>query len=278
MKPRSSSIIARAPAVHPTSWLRRLLGQSRDRPLNSIRITDVDLKRIGHLAPVPTDAPYAREEFRLIKRRLLNNIRDGSKPQGRDPRVVIVTSACPGDGKTFIASNLAMSLAIDRGVGVTLIDGDVTSQGATRRFNLFHERGLLDALDESLPIIDVLQDTNLPNLDFVPAGAPRTDAAELLSGERMSTYIADVLARSDNQLVVLDSGGLLTGSIPVSLAAYAGQIIFVVASNETRRTLIEESLTLLDSTIGPLEDANLGIVLNKINPAQSAARYSTNRS
>jgi Mrp family chromosome partitioning ATPase len=235
------------------------------------------MRRIGHVSPGPPDALFTREEFRVIKRPILAKIRGGNQPAGRDPRVILVTSAARGEGKSFVAQNLALSIAIERGVSVTLIDGDVVTRGLTRRFNLSTATGLLDALhDERLDVGQIQQGTNIDNFKIIPAGGARSDAAELISGDGMTQLLGNLARRSNNQVIIMDSGAILSGSLPTALASHAGQIMFVIASNETRRADIEESLTLLDTSIGSLEDANVGLVLNKISPAQSTARYSGN--
>jgi Mrp family chromosome partitioning ATPase len=187
----------------------------------------------------------------------------------------LVTSARPGEGKSFVALNLALSLAIDREISVTLVDGDSSGRGLSQKLGLSSTTGLLDALDrESADSGPVVQATNLTNLDFMPAGRGRTDGAELLSGARMERVLDSLLSRSANHVVVLDSGGLLSDSSPIALARYSGQVVFVIACRQTGRSVVDEGLTLLDGHVGPLESANLGLVLNKINPAQSSARYS----
>lgn len=259
------------------SWLRGIFGQSGSGPRYSVRIPDAELRRIGLLSQGHPDTSYTREEFRLIKRHIQSRTRVGASAQGRDPNTILVTSARPGEGKTFVALNLALSLAIERDVGVTLVDGDVSGRDLSRRFNLTSGRGLLDLLSGSAQLGDIVKDTNLGNLTFVPAGAQRPDAVELLSSDRMSRLLSELAGRSANGVVVIDSGAVLSGSPAVALSAHAGQIVFVLSSNETHRTEIEESLTILDSAAGPLEDANIGLVLNKTDSSQSPARYSADR-
>jgi Mrp family chromosome partitioning ATPase len=246
-------------------------------PEFSVRISDTDLRRSGHISPGPPEAVQTREEFRAIKKHIISNIAGGNEAGGRDRRVVVVTSARPGEGKTFVALNLALSLAIDREIGVTLVDGDAIGRGLTQKLSLGPSAGLLDVLDrDSGDISSVVQDTNVGNLGIIPAGRARSDGSELLSGARMQRVLSSLVARTPNHVVVLDTGSLLSGSSPVVLSSYSGQAVFVVACGETGRSLVDESLTLLDAHIGPLEFANLGLVLNKISPAQSAARYSAN--
>ncbi len=267
---RSTRTLTTRPSL-PARWLGGLLGRPAEMPQFAVRIPEIELRRSGHVAAASADAVHVREEFRAIKKHVIANVTAGAGAQGRDPRIVLVTSARPGEGKTFCALNLALSLAIDRAMDVTLIDGDVVGHGLTRKLGL-EGSGLLDALDRGGS--DVVQSSNISNLSIIGAGRSRPDAAELLSSDRMSHLLDSFVSRSSNSMVVLDSAGVLSGSSAAILATQAGQTVFIAACNETPRSVVDEGLTLLDSHIGPLETANVGLVLNKIHPGQSAARYS----
>ncbi|MFO1187515.1 MAG: P-loop NTPase [Alphaproteobacteria bacterium] len=259
----------------PARWFGNLIGRPVDVPQFAVRIPEMELRRSGHVAAASADAVHVREEFRAIKKHVLANVASGEGAGRRDPRIVLVTSARPGEGKTFSALNLALSLAIDRDMDVTLIDGDVVGHGLSRKLGL-EGGGLLDALDRHGA--DVVQTSNISNLSIIGSGRSRADAAELLASERMGHLLDSFLSRSSNSMVVLDSAAVLSGSSASVLATHAGQTSFVVACNETPRSVVDEGLTLLDSHIGPLETANVGLILNKIHPGQSAARYSAGAS
>lgn len=89
----------------------------------------------------------------------------------------------------------------------------------------------------------------------------------------MEHAVSELLGRGGDQIIVIDSCGVLSGSEASILAQYAGQIIFVVAANETRHKDIDDSLAHLDRIAGPLSEDNLGFVVNKIDPSRSIARY-----
>lgn len=258
----------------PARWFGSLIGRPVDVPQFAVRIPEIELRRSGHVAAASADAVHVREEFRAIKKHVLANVSSGEGTGRSDPRIVLVTSARPGEGKTFSALNLALSLAIDRDMQVTLIDGDAAGRGLSRKLGL-EGGGLLDALDRLGS--DVIQTSNISNLSIIGAGRSRADAAELLASDRMGQLLHSFLS-SSNAMVVLDSAAVLSGSSASILATHAGQTCFVVACNETPRSVVDEGLTLLDSHIGPLETANVGLILNKIHPGQSAARYSAGAS
>ncbi|TAM95465.1 MAG: exopolysaccharide biosynthesis protein, partial [Rhodanobacteraceae bacterium] len=133
------------------------------------------------------------DEVRRVKRPLLDNVGGkGAEPIARGERIM-VTSAVPGEGKTFTAVNLALSLACEPDFEVVLVDGDVPKSEITRVLGLEGQPGLMKLLaDEQLRPSDVVVQTDVPNLLVVPAGARHPLAAELFGGKRME-YVLDAL-------------------------------------------------------------------------------------
>ena len=257
------------------TFLRGLFGRSQPKQQFAVTVPDVMLQRIGHTTPSPSDTLHLREEFRMIKRQVLAHIQSGQGRAGYDPRVIVVLSAHPGEGKTFVSLNLALSLAIERGQSVTLIDGDVKDGGLSRLFGLGSASGLTDALDDpSVDPKEFVETSNIGNFGIMPVGYGSRDAVELLTGDRMSTLINKLLSESPNQIIVIDTSSLLSGSAALALAAHAGQMVFVISSNDSRRSEVEECFGILDASIGPIDGSNIGLVLNKISTAHSTARYS----
>jgi Mrp family chromosome partitioning ATPase len=239
-----------------------------------VEFSQGELGELGYLERRGTSSNL-REEFRVIKHHILGRAKLQRRTAGgRDARVVLITSAGPNEGKTFCTLNVGMSLALDRSVTVTLVDGDMASQGLSQRLGLASYDGLLDFLDDqSASLSGVLLTTNVPNVQLLPAGRPRSDAAELLDSTRMGQAVSELLGRGNDQIIVIDSNAVLSGSEASVLAQYAGQLIFVVAANETRHKDIDDSLALLDRVAGPLNEDNLGFIINKTSPSRSIARY-----
>jgi len=247
----------------PKRLTQGILGVGKQSPNFTLQISDNELRRTGHISTNQKKVVRVREELRSIKRQLIARLREGTAQNPRNPRVILVSSALPGEGKTFVALNLALSLALERNLEVTLIDGDVSSRGLSQRLGLLNSAGLLDALDSESPDLSGLaQDTNLTNFLVIPAGRARPDATELLGSKGMANLVESITSESPNRVIILDSGSLLNENAPAVLAAYAGQIVFVIGANETSRLQINEALSVLDGHVGPLESANLGLVLN----------------
>lgn len=126
-------------------------------------IASIDLKRLRSLGYVTPEGGRSQvvEEFRAIKRPLLRRAFEGGG-QGRE-HLIVVTSARPGEGKSFCSINLAMSIASERGLNVLLVDGDVVKSDLPEVLGFRAEAGFLDLLtDRELDLSDVLVRTNIP--------------------------------------------------------------------------------------------------------------------
>src|SRR5262245_14088818 len=150
------------------------------------------LRADGRLPPEGL-AQQTDEEFRRIKWPVLNAItrRDGVAPALNN--IVLVTSAIPGEGKTFNALNLALSIARERDLEVLLVDGDVAQPALSASMGLAGKPGVTDLLrDSRLAVDDVMYSTSVPGLYLLPAGARHENAPELLSSSRMGVLIDEM--------------------------------------------------------------------------------------
>lgn len=211
--------------------------------------------------------PYNRrsrvsEEFRLIKRRLMQRMalnREGGQVRARGrEHVILVTSARPGEGKSFNAVNLALSIVLDEGFNVLLVDADVARPSLSKQFNVQAPRGLTDLLGTNPPdMADVLlRERNHP-LSFLPAGTSVASATDLFGSPRMNALMDDIADRYTDRIIIFDGPPLLASTEPVVLAQHVGQIVFVVDSDRTSRSAVESALDLLD------RHDNVNLVLNK---------------
>ncbi|MBK5940394.1 XrtA-associated tyrosine autokinase [Halochromatium roseum] len=202
------------------------------------------------------------EEYRQIKRPLLMNIDKKGADIVDNANLILVTSALPREGKTFNAINLAMSIAMERDRTVLLIDGDVAKPTAAKRLGIQQEAGLLDLVDDSnTKINDVLVKTDLPNLRVLPSGRPHDRATELLASEKMARFMSEFSTRYPDRVVIFDSPPLLLASETAVLSSCVGQIVMVVAAEQTSRHTANEALALLDP------DKIIGLLLNKYRPS-----------
>lgn len=203
------------------------------------------------------------EEFRALKRELLATIaRNRGAASGPRSRVVLVTSASPGEGKTFTATNLALALAYEKDVRVLLMDADAYRQSLLSYLGITAEMGWLDYVSGLVPrASDVIVRTNLPNFSVLPAGKVREQIPELMSSSRTAELLDELTLEDPARTVVIDAVPCLTSTEPSILAGLAGQTIFVVAAHETAQDQIEASLRQLSAS------SSVSLMLNKMHPA-----------
>jgi receptor protein-tyrosine kinase len=202
------------------------------------------LERGGQVVPADSRSALA-EEFRHIKRPLLRNARNG-KPEDR-ASLIMVTSALPGEGKTFCAINLAMTLAIEIDVSVLLVDADVLRPSMLSRLGLAPRKGLLDLLgDDCVQLSDVVLTTNVPKLSLLPAGTYNSRSTELLASEAMDRLLSDLALRCRDYIVVFDAPPLLLTNEAKVLASRVGQVLMVVQAFKTPRAAVERAFAAVE--------------------------------
>lgn len=201
----------------------------------------------GMIVPGAPVGPLA-EEFRLVKRHVLGLQRLIAEGEGAErARTVLVCSARPGDGKTFCAINLALSIAAERDTEALLVDADFAKPDVCARLGLPDGRGLLDALDDAgLDPESLVIETDVPGLSVLPAGTRTTADTELLASARTRAVIARLLAANPRRVVVFDSPPALAASPAAVLAAHVGQVALVVRADRTADGDLREAIGLLD--------------------------------
>ncbi|MDB5453984.1 MAG: putative exopolysaccharide biosynthesis protein [Caulobacteraceae bacterium] len=233
-----------------------------------------DRKRVGAVRTPHFDESRTREEFRVVKRHMMSRIDADPGASGRNPRTILITSASPREGKTTVTLGLAMSFLFERDCSVVLLDADMRNPELSRRMKLADEPGLLDYLDTTeLQLADIVYPTSVEGVYAVPAGSPRIDAPELLASDRMRMLLDRLLGDDHRRIIIMDSGSILSCSETISLAAHAGQILFITAKAQTKRTDVDEGLGILHRQAGPIDDGRVALVFNKTDQSQSPVRY-----
>jgi len=211
-----------------------------------------------------SDGDDTNDEFRLIKWHFLARSA-ASDATGRNPRVLLITSAVAGEGKSYVAHHLAANFALDPHVQLTIIDAnfDNPALGGPSCFgDGSGGSGLLDYLeDTSMDQSRIVKSTGLGNVRAILSGGPRSNAPELLSDARLDHLLAS-LTSDQNSFVIIDGGPILSGGGAAILARIAGQVGFVVASNRTSRNQINKALGTLDRIAGPIDEKTLGLIFN----------------
>lgn len=235
------------------------------KPAQKVRI---DLARLAAMGYVTPDAPRAQiaDEFRVIKRPLLTNIHGRNDDPLPRARLIMVTSSLPGEGKTFVTVNLAMSLAMELDMTVMLVDADVSRPSVLSRLGLPPSRGLLDVLtNPSIDVGDVLLRTSIDKLTILPAGAPNGRATEILASETMNRLLDEMASRYSDRIIVFDAPPLLPSTESRVLATQMGQVVMVVEADKTSNNVLSRALATIES-------CNVMPVLNKI-PRSEVGKY-----
>lgn len=216
------------------------------------------LKLAGALTPDAGRSKIA-EEYRLIKRPLLTNaFGHGGNAPIPNGNLIMVTSSVPGEGKSFTAINLAISMATELESTVLLVDADVTKSSVVRYLGLDAEKGLLDVLrDPNLELSDVLIKTDIAKLTVLSSGKGFAHSTELLASSAMKNFVEDISSRYHDRIIIFDCPPLLATSEASVLATYMGQIVFVVEAERTPQEAVKDALSHL------ADCEHVGIVLNK---------------
>jgi protein-tyrosine kinase len=219
------------------------------------------LESSGHLVPSQQRTPLA-EEFRRVKRPLLTVARDPG-PDSRRQTLIMITSTLSGEGKTFCAINLAMSMAAEIDRSVLLVDADVVQPNLLRRLGVPPMPGLLDLLaDSTLELSRVVAGTNVPKLSILSAGTPNAMSTELLASEAMERLLVSLAEEQPDRVVIFDAPPLLLTSEAQVLAARVGQVVMVVEAGRTPRHALAQAFAQLEAC---------PVVMPLLNKAQHSA-------
>ncbi|WP_338762120.1 XrtA-associated tyrosine autokinase [Massilia sp. METH4] len=227
------------------------------------RHADINLARLQQLGMVTHEGGRTgvAEDFRIIKRPLLRGARGLDSQPIQHGNLIIVTSALPGEGKTYCAINLAMSMAMERDTTVLLVDADVARPAVLNVLGLEPGPGLMDVLlDDERDLSEVILKTNVPALSLLPSGRRNKHATELLASRNMSRLLDDIANRYPDRIVIFDSPPLLITSEASVLASQMGQVVVVVEAERTTHSSVREALRLVESC------RHVNLVYNKSKP------------
>lgn len=198
----------------------------------------------------------ASDEFQVLATHIQGFAAEQSK------RVLLISSAMSGEGKTFVTLNLGISLARS-GCRVLLVDADLRTPALHRAFNLTPLRGLASFLLDKADFESCRYKTGVPGLELVPAGGGSLSSSELFAGPRMRRFIAAAESADPQSYVLIDSPPALAASETQIMARLVAGLLLVVAANKTPRSAVARSLELLKTT------SLLGIVMNRFETPYS---------
>lgn len=241
--------------------------QSTGQSANRCHIDLNRLQAMGFLVP-GMDRSSVAEDFRAIKRPLLTQAFARTANKKANTNLIMVTSALPGEGKSFCAINLAMSIAMELDRTVMLVDADVANPSIPKYLGVTASNGLMDILNDSkLDLASVMMRTNVDSLTLLQAGKKHRNATEMLASQAMIDLLNDMANRYQDRIIIFDSPPLLLTSEAHVLAQHMGQIAMVVEAEVTTQNAVTSALQQLEGC------ANVGLIYNKSRVFLGEGKY-----
>lgn len=221
---------------------------------------EIDLQSLSerNFVAIATERRLIYEEFRVIKRKLINNAFGPLSGSLKHPNLILVTSSRPGEGKTFTSVNLALSIALEQDKTVLLVDADVLRPNVSRTLQISTSRGLTDYLStDKLDVSDIMYSTNVERLKLITAGKPHHLSTELLASDKMIDLVQEFASRYPDRIVIFDAPPLLGVNETSVMAGMCGQAVVVLEENKTKLDELDKAISLLPKELA------VGFVINK---------------
>jgi protein-tyrosine kinase len=244
-------------------------GVSSSLPQNTDKVYIEELLRENNMLVQGSDlGEDFADEYRRIKRPLLSNAFGKSASLLEKGNLILVTGSIPGEGKTYTAINLALSMASEQDHTVLLVDCDVMRYGTSRTLGIAGRPGLVDILEsDDLSVGDVILRTDIPELSVISSGKQHDYVTELLASQKMSDLVMEISERYDDRIVILEGPPLLPTPQAQVLTGLVGQVVFVIEAGKTPQSAVKEALEMI-----PEEQAT-GLVMNKSEGISSRSSY-----
>jgi protein-tyrosine kinase len=232
---------------------------------------DINFRKFGeagYIRPDDADTELANC-FRKLKRPVLNNVLGRGATVLDNANLIMITSSLPGEGKSFTAINMAMSIAMERDQRVLLIDADISKPSHHEIFGVQSTTGLTDILTGRVEDVSkAIYKTNFPTLSLMFAGSRTPNTTELFASKAMANFTRELSDRYEDRVIIFDSAPLLLATEASVLASHMGQVILVIEAERTRRETVRHSLDVLNNRI-------VLLLLNKMRGKSDMGSYGT---
>ncbi|MBV9537656.1 MAG: hypothetical protein JOY70_01845 [Acidisphaera sp.] len=204
------------------------------------------------------------EELRMAVNQVLRTVQKTFNAGHPAANLVMVTSARPGEGKSFMSLNLAGCIALQNQREVLLVDTDAKARPLTQELGLEDAPGLLDlARDPTMRIEDVIAPTALATLSVLPIGRRQAEVDDDSHARPISAIVERIGRRFGNRIIVVDTPPCLATSDPSEIAPIVGQVVMVVEAERTQRHELEAALDLVATC------PTVALMLNKVQRSTS---------
>jgi protein-tyrosine kinase len=225
------------------------LPQGRPREVRAARLGSAQGTN-GKLVVLSDPESADAENIHLLRSRIF----DGR--EGEVPRTIMVTSAFPGEGKTFVASNLATSVAVDTDQRVLLIDCDLKKPSILQVFGCHTSEGVCEYLERKRDLDDLILATKIQRLSMLSAGTGSAHPRESGLSSEMERFMKEVKERFHDWIVIIDTAPCNVSAATRVIARYVDGVVFVVMAQQWPRKEVERSMELLG------KEKILGVIFN----------------
>jgi protein-tyrosine kinase len=194
---------------------------------------------------------YVPEVFKTLRSRILY-----PEEKHQVPRTIMITSAVPQEGKSFVSANLGISLAQGMDLHCLLVSCDLRRPTLGKLFGIEERRGLVDYLRDNRELTGLIRRTSVAKLSLLPSGKPPGNPAELLSSSRMEALIEELSQRYEDRLVIFDSPPYQLAPEATVLKQLVDTVVLVVRQGKAGKHQVKKIV----EEIG--KDKLLGIVFN----------------
>ena len=201
---------------------------------NEMEGWDVKLREI-----ISGNSKQVSENFRMLRSRIFY------PESGKPPKSILVTSAIPGEGKSFICANLGWSIAQSLEKQALLVECDLRRPSLSKLLGLPNSRGLVDYLQSGTPIDQLIQQTSIPNLSVLSSGKPPKNPAELIDSKKMNLLFEDLENQNPDQFFIFDSPPMQAAPETDVLAKKVDKVILVVRWGYARREHVNQLVELI---------------------------------
>jgi protein-tyrosine kinase len=232
-------------------------------PKKAIKTVRSEMERDYPLVSLFQPGSLGAEQFRKLRNQILKlNTPD-------PPKTIMVTSATEGEGKTFVAANLAAGIAHDLHFHALLVDCDLRSPSLSSWFGVQNGHGLSDYLVGGGDLSEFLLKTRMDKLMILTGGSSQDKPAELVGSKKMEALVRELKCRYDDRYIIFDATPVLATTEPEILARWVDGILFVVRAGVTSRETVKQAVASLDP------NKILGFVLNDVEFKSSglSSRY-----
>ncbi|EMR14347.1 tyrosine-protein kinase Wzc [Methylophaga lonarensis MPL] len=249
---------ASEPAVSPVN---RPQPQVAEDPLQA-PITDIEYTQTQVVPATPDQLAENRiiagfynnpnsAVFRMLRTQVLKKMRSNNW------QTLAVTSPTAGEGKSVVAANLAVAIAMELNQTVLLVDMDLRNPSISKYFSLNAKIGLKEYLESNLRLSDVLMNPGIKRLVVLPGVGRAEHSAELLSSPKMAQLVEDIKAQYDSRVIIFDVPPLLQTDDVLLATNYFDSALLVLEDGKNNDANIKKSLQMLEGT------HLLGTVMNK---------------